>query len=290
MSIEVGAKSFCWPKETVVRVLRDFVTLVESEKAMAAEAAAVAARYVRSEGYDYADLLDDLRSSWQLDNRLAHTRFLLSAPVGEDMDDWLEAEMADVVYWRQNRRPAPVRDAARLDEPPGCADPALACVGRATFLRLMRDLNMLVVSVHRVGREMASSRRRRPWRCSPSSAGSGACSRCWQGTRRSSPARWATRSSERATICRSGTLRTHSRRWPCSPPSAIGKSRASSSRRPGRVKTRMPGGGHAATGADRLSGLTAGDEESSGDLRRCRESIVTVGIPRAIHRDVGATS
>ncbi len=154
MSIEVGAKSFCWPKETVVRVLRDFVTLVESEKAMAAEAAAVAARYVRSEGYDYADLLDDLRSSWQLDNRLAHARFLLSAPVGEDMDDWLEAEMADVVYWRQNRRPAPVRDAARLDEPPGCADPALACVGRATFLRLMRDLNMLVVSVHRVGREM----------------------------------------------------------------------------------------------------------------------------------------
>ncbi len=151
----MGAKSFCWPKGTVVRVLRDFVTLIESEKAMAAEAAAIAASHAGSEELYYTDRLDDLTSSWQLDNRLAHARFLLSAPVGEDVDDWLEAEMADVVYWRHGRRPAPVRDAGRLDEPPGCTDPALACVSRATFLRLMRDLEMLVVSVHRVGRDMA---------------------------------------------------------------------------------------------------------------------------------------
>lgn len=74
MSIETGGKSFCWPKATVILVLRDFVTLVESEKAMAAEAAAVAASYVRSEGYDYTDLLDDLTSSWQLSRRLATAR------------------------------------------------------------------------------------------------------------------------------------------------------------------------------------------------------------------------
>lgn len=149
MSIEMSPK-YCWPKETVVRVLRDFVTLVESEKAMAAE---VAAEGEDEGGEWHALMLSDLTLSWQLSRRLARARSLLSAPVGEDVDDWLEAEMADVVYWKHDRRhpPAPGRDAAQLDEVPSSTDPALVCMSSKTFLHLMRDLEMLVVSVDRVG-------------------------------------------------------------------------------------------------------------------------------------------
>ncbi|MGI8413383.1 MAG: hypothetical protein ACR2LV_08565 [Solirubrobacteraceae bacterium] len=144
----MSARSFCWPKETVVRVLRDFVTLVESERKIVAE---VVADDQGEEGY--AALLSDLASRWQLFGRLANARFLLSAPVGEDVDDWLEAEMADVVFWKHCRRhpPASARDAGQLDELPSSTDPSLVCVSSATFLHLMRNFEMLVVSLDRVG-------------------------------------------------------------------------------------------------------------------------------------------
>ncbi len=152
MSLEMSARSFCWPKETVVGVLRDLVTMVESERQIAAEAAA---DNLRQEGYfsHYDSLLAGLTSRWQLSRRLADARFHLSAPVGEDVDDWLEMEMADIVFWKHDRRhpPAPGSKATRLDESPSCTDPALACISRASFLRLMRDLEMLVVSLDRVG-------------------------------------------------------------------------------------------------------------------------------------------
>lgn len=150
MSVEMSAKSFCWPRETVVRVLRDFVTLVESERAIAAEAVAVGEDET---GQGYVFRLSHFSLSWQLSRRLARGRFVLSVPVAKDVDDWLEAEMAEVAFWKHDRRRPPVRgrDAVQLDEVSSSTDPALVCVSSETFLQLMRDLEMLVVSLDRVG-------------------------------------------------------------------------------------------------------------------------------------------
>jgi len=91
-----------------------------------------------------------MADGWQLSGRLARARFHLSAPVDRDSVDWLEPEVADVVKWEDwCRDPPPTRDVGSLDNPV-LTDSGHVCVPRATFVQVMRDLEMMVVSMDHV--------------------------------------------------------------------------------------------------------------------------------------------
>lgn len=101
-------------------------------------------------------LLSSFASDWQLFGRLARARHVLSAPADEDPvgSEWLEAEMSEVVTWRHDRcHPPPPcpDDDDQLDAVPSTASPGLICVSSATYLHLMRTLEMIVVSLAPLG-------------------------------------------------------------------------------------------------------------------------------------------
>ena len=135
-----------WPTAVVVHVVRDFTTLVESARAVIADA-------TNSQDPRASESLGlwAMADGWQFSSRVAEARMLLSEPV-DRADDWLEVEVADVARWRYDSPDAPPDDELGFEGTATLRGHDEVCVSRGTFVRLMRDLELMVVSLGHVER------------------------------------------------------------------------------------------------------------------------------------------